>query len=98
MAEPPKTRFGIIFRDVFGCICARLRFRYALPQFCLPHPPSFPIPIRVKTGIQRENESLTSRLQALSVELEKEKKKTTVVNRPAADAVEEARQQGTVGS
>lgn len=42
------------------------------------------------TDIQRENESLTNRLQTLSVELEKEKKKTTVVNRPAADVVEEA--------
>jgi len=51
---------------------------------------SFSCPHTRETGIQRENETLTTRLQALSVELEKEKKKTTVVNRPAADAIEEA--------
>lgn len=39
---------------------------------------------------QRENESLSARLKTLSVELEKEKKKPTVINHPAADAVEEA--------
>lgn len=38
---------------------------------------------------QRENKALTNKLQTLSVELEKEKKKPTVINRPAPDAVEE---------
>lgn len=59
----------------------------ALP---LPRPHYSPNTHPPDVGVQRENESLSSRLQTLSVELEKEKKKTKVANHPAADAVEQA--------
>lgn len=69
-----------------------------LPPLPSRRPPLAPRHTPPEIGVQRENESLSARLQTLSVELEKEKKKATVINHPAADAVEEVRVASAVPS